>query len=66
MTHDDKAKLTLEIEVTSYGDLMVAPEMASELLRKLLKQLSSYMSAYGYIVVRKSQVVDLGEEVTIK
>lgn len=52
------AKLTLEIEVVTYGDYHVAPEIASEMLNRLLKLHSSLNSDYGYSVVRDATVRD--------
>ena len=52
------AKLTLEIDVVCNADYVVAPEIASEMLTRLLKLHSSLNSEYGYTVVRDATVRD--------
>jgi hypothetical protein len=52
----NKATLKLEIEVVTHDDFYVAPELASEMLHKLLKLQNSLSSNYGYTVIKQATV----------
>lgn len=50
------AKLIVEIDVSTIGDVIVAPEIASELASRIVKLVNGCDKQYGIAVLRKVEV----------